>query len=95
MGAISIVVDNKVLRVTGIQTAPALTEDQIGLYAVAVRAFAGAEVAKSAGGKAAASAVPAKKGGKAGTELLNRVMRRLSDGVDQADAEKVLEILGD
>ncbi len=95
LGAVSIVVDGKTARVTNIQTAPALTSDQLALYVAAVRDFAGTDAKAAPSRKAKSGKTAPKEEEKAGVELINRIMRKLGGGVGKKDAEEALKKLGE
>lgn len=95
LGAVSIVVDGKTARVTNIQTAPALTADQLGLYVSAIRDFAGTDVKATPGRKAKSGKTAAREEENAGVELIQRLIRKLGDGVSRKDAEEALKKLGE
>ena len=52
LGAVSVVVDGKIARVTNIQTGPALSNDQLELYVAAIQDFAGKDAKDKASKKA-------------------------------------------
>jgi hypothetical protein len=95
LGAVSIVVDGKTARVTNIQTAPSLTDDQLGLYVAAVRDFAGTDIEAAPSRKAKSGKTAAREEESAGVELINRLMRKLSDGISKKAAEEALKTLGE
>ncbi|KKN37508.1 hypothetical protein LCGC14_0762800 [marine sediment metagenome] len=95
LGAVSVVVDGKTARVTNIQTAPALTNDQLGLYVAAIRDFAGSDVTAKPSKKAKSEKTASRKEESAGVELISRLMRKLGDGVSKKDAEEALKTLGE
>ena len=95
LGAVSIIVDGTTCRVTNIQTAPALTDDQLGMYASAIRGFAGADAKAAPSKKAKGGKTASRKEEKAGVELISRLMRAISDGVSKKDAEEALKQLGE
>ncbi|KKM02427.1 hypothetical protein LCGC14_1784520 [marine sediment metagenome] len=95
LGAVSVVVDGKTVRVTNIQTAPALTNDQLGLYVSAIRDFAGADVTAKLSKKAKSEKTASREEEKAGVELISRIMRKLSDGISRKNAEETLKTLGE
>ena len=95
LGAVSVIVDGKTARVTNIQTAPALTDDQLGLYVAAIRDFAGSDVSAKPNKKAKSGKTAPRGEEKAGVELISRLMRRLGDGISRKDAEEALKTLGE
>ncbi len=95
LGAVSVIVDGKTARVTNIQTAPALTDDQLGLYVAAIRDFAGSDVTAKPNKKAKSGKTAPRGEEKAGVELISRLMRRLGDGISRKDAEEALKTLGE
>jgi hypothetical protein len=95
MGAVSVVADGKTARVTNIQTAPALTPDQLGLYVSAIRDFAGKDVKAAPSRKAKSGKTAAREEENAGVELIQRLIRKLGDGVSRKDAEEALKTLGE
>ncbi len=95
LGAVSVIVDGKTARVTNIQTAPALTDDQLGLYVAAIRDFAGSDVSAKPNRKAKSGKTAPRGEEKAGVELISRLMRRLGDGISRKDAEEALKTLGE
>ena len=94
LGAVSIVVDGKNARVTNIQTAPALSDVQLELYVGAVRDFAGQDAEATPSKRAKSGKTAPRKEESAGVELLQRLIRRLSDPVDKTAAEEALKALG-
>ncbi len=95
LGAVSVVLDGKTARVTNIQTAPALTDNQLGFYVAAIRDFAGADVVAPVGRKAKSRKTATRRGESAPVELINRLMRRLGEGITKDDAEAALKQLGE
>ncbi len=89
LGAVSVVCDGEVARVTGITSAPGLSEDQMGLYVSAIQEFAKAEkpkrnVAKTGSSSPAEEAAP--------QELIARLKQKLP-GVSRRNAKVVLATL--
>ncbi len=95
LGAVSVVIDGKTARVTNIQTAPALTDDQLGLYVSAIRDFAGSDATAKPSKKAKSGKTAAREEENAGVELIQRLIRKLGDGVSKRDAEEALKTLGE
>lgn len=87
LGAVSLVWDDDVPRVTGVISAPGLSEEQTVLYASSIQEFAEAEEprAKKAAAKAGAEE-------KAPKELVARLRRKLS-GVSRERAKEILKTL--
>lgn len=95
LGAVSVVIDGQTARVTNIQTAPALSDEQLGLYVSAVRDFAGTDVTAAPSKKAKSGKTAPREEEKAGVELIQRLIRKLGDGVSREAAEEALKTLGD
>ncbi len=95
LGAVSLIVDGKACRVTNIQTAPALSDDQLGMYVSAIRGFAGADVKAAPSKKAKGEKTAPREEERAGVELISRLMRAISDGVSKTSAEEALKQLGE
>jgi len=89
LGVVSLVIDEKVARVTNITTAPALSEKHLAAYASAIKDFAAA-VKKPA--KAKTAAAPAEID-QAPQELITRLSAAIR-GLSRKKAEAVLSVLG-
>ncbi len=86
MGAATVVVDDGIVRVTGVISAPGLSEEQMGLYVSAIQEFAKAEKPKRNAAKVGT------KEEEAPTELIAR-LKRLMPGLSRKKAREVLKTL--
>jgi len=92
LGAVSVIFEEKVGRVTNVTTAPALSEEQLTAYTVALRRFAGTEQDARVANKGPTAA---RKKESAASELVARLRRKISSGVSQVEAEAALKALGE
>ena len=90
LGAVSIVLDGDLCTVTGVTSAPTLTDERVKIYASEIKEFC-----KAASGAGERTKVAKQKGGteeKAPRELIATLRKRLG-GLSRRKAEKVLKSL--
>jgi len=87
MGAVSVICGDDIARVTGVISAPGLSEERMSLYVSAIREFA-----KAGKPKKAAAARKTEEPQGAPQELIARLKRKLS-GLSRKKAQEVLKTL--